>query len=431
VVDLSALNVVFLPSVTLVLLGVALRFSLRLLYGARGPSPDDAIHLLTRILSWGLIIVPGIALLAITINWLTLLLAAAILTAAAEAVFAKRSIQRRAAWELVLASRRGNRSLGESLQFHEARFTGIVGRAYRRLTAELQQGSPWTDAVWNNQEALPREAATYARLYQTAATPEAAADEASSGRDLAIQQLQQLLVQQASYLVTVTAMMTAVFIFVGIKIVPSYLDILADFSLPTPPITESLIQAFNLAESTGAAPIIGLSIIAGILAAGVVYVCYLCDWPVLQPLTDRFGIGRHQAYLLRLLALGVEQHMPISEVLGRLDSGRGAYWSGVVRRRIAAARRRIAEGAEWQAALKKSSLISAGDAATLRVAQQVGNLPWAMRLLADRKLALLASRWTMLFQLLFAAVILVLAAITCWYAVAMFVPIIDCIWTLL
>jgi type II secretory pathway component PulF len=433
VVNFEVLDKLFLPSVTLILLGLALRVSLRLLYGARGPSPDDAIHLMTRILSWGLLIIPSAVLFVMSINWLSLLMLAAIIEAVTEVMFARRAIQRQAAWDLLLASRAGNRPLSESLQFHQARFTGIVGRWYRRLAADLQQGAPWTDAVWNNRRALPREAAAYARFYQNATPAEAAAGEADERRDMGMLQLRQSVAQQLAYLATIVAMGIAVLAFTGIKIIPSYQSILADFSMPTPLATQELIRFFDVVGNgvNGVnVPLIALGLSAAILVAGVINVFYLCDRPILQPLTDRFGFARHQAQVLRLLALAVGQKIPINDALAYLESGRGGYSSGVVRRRIAAASRRIARGAEWQTALQDSSLINARDAATLRTAQEVGNLQWAMRLLADRKLTLLATRWTVWFQVLFTAAMLLLALFVLWFSVAMFAPITEMIWEL-
>lgn len=428
-VGLEALDRLFVPSVTLLLLGLALRIALRLLYGARGPSPDDAVHLLTRILSWGLIIVPSAILFAMSLNWLSLLMLAALVDAASEVMFARRTNQRQAAWDLLLASRAGNRPLSESLQFHQARFTGIVGRWYRRLAADLQRGVPWVDAVWKNRRALPREAPAYARLYDTATPPESLG-ELDFRRDMGLYQLQQSFGQQFAYLMTVALMMIAVFTFVGVQIIPSYLDILADFDMSAPAATQSLILFTDVVGNSVNFPLLIVALSLFLLVSLAVGICYLCDRPVLRPLTDRIGFARHQAQVLRLLALAVGQQQPMTEALAQLESGRGAYSSGVVRRRIASARRRIAGGAEWQNAMKEASLLTANDAATLRTAQEVGNLPWAMRLLADRKLSLLTARWGAVFQLLFAAAMLLLALIVLWFCVAMFLPIVDVIWNL-
>lgn len=424
------LDHLFLPSASLLALGLALRVSLRLLYGARGPSPDDAVHLLTRILSWGLIIVSGAILFAMMLNWISLILLAAILGAVTEVTFARRAIQRQSAWDLLLASRHGNRSLGESLQFHQARFTGIVGRWYRRLAADLQRGMPWTEAVWNNRRALPREAAAYAWLYQTATPAEASAGEASERRDMGMHQLRQTAVQQLAYLAMIAAMMIAILTFANLRILPDYESIFGDFSMASPPVTRWLNIFFITLDSAMNLPLFLAAVALAIGFLLIVGILYLCDRPVLRPLTDRFGFARHQANVLRLLALAVSQQLPVSDALAQLAAGHGAVSSGIVRRRLASARQRIADGVEWQTALTSSGIISQSDAAMLRAAQEVGNLPWTMRLLADRKLTLLVGRWTVTVQLLFAASLLLLALLVFWFALALFTPIVEVIWKL-
>lgn len=424
------LDHLFLPSASLLALGLALRVSLRLLYGARGPSPDDAVHLMTRILSWGLIFVSGAILFAMMLNWISLILLAAILGAITEVTFARRAIQRHSAWYLLLASRHGNRSLGESLQFHQARFNGIVGRWYRRLAADLQRGMPWTEAVWNNRRALPREAAAYAWLYQTATPAEASAGEASERRDMGMHQLRQTAVQQLAYLAMIVAMMIAILTFANLRLLPDYESIFGDFSMASPSVTRSLGIFFNVFDSAMNLPLFLAAVSLAISFFIVVGILYLCDRPVLRPLTDRFGFARHQANVLRLLALAVSQQLPVSDALAQLAAGHGAVSSSIVRRRLAAARQRIANGVEWQTALSGSGIISQTDAAMLRAAQEVGNLPWTMRLLADRKLTLLVGRWAVTVQLLFAASLLLLALLVFWFALALFTPIVEVIWKL-
>ncbi len=178
-------------SLTLVLLCLCYRISMRLLYGARGPAVDDSIYLFMRIFSWGLLLAPAAVLAVVTVsvciewgrtasmpgrgwvagpmastslliiltaNWITVLCLAVMLEAAFELVMRRRSVQRRAAWRQVAASLARGRSAIESLRFHEPRFTGIVGRWYRRLVADLERGAAWPTAIWENRRAFPREA---------------------------------------------------------------------------------------------------------------------------------------------------------------------------------------------------------------------------------------------------------------------------------
>jgi type II secretory pathway component PulF len=246
---------------------------------------------------------------------------------------------------------------------------------------------------------------------------------------VAVADLRQHIYQRFAYLATVSVMLVTVLTFVMIKIVPSYQEIFEDFDLQITPVTQGFI-AFS--ESVGVLlgiPIL-LTFVALTLGAAIIGILYLCDFPILQPVFDYIGVAQHQAHVLRLLAAWIARGAPLSKALAELEDGRFGYPSPLIRRRLGDARRRILGGHEWTEALRRSALISASDAATLRTAQEVGNLPWAMRLIADRKLRLMAFRWSVIENVLFTAVILALGLVVFWYAVAMFYPITRLIWSL-
>ena len=70
----------------------------------------------------------------------------------------------------------------------------------------------------------------------------------------------------------------------------------------------------------------------------------------------------------------------------------------------------------------RASLISETDATVLRSAQAVGNLPWALRMLAARKMRLATFRWAITQQVVFVLLILFLGFLVFVFAVAMMVP---------
>ncbi|MBA3480389.1 MAG: type II secretion system F family protein [Pirellulales bacterium] len=412
---------IFLPSLTLFLLGIALRVSLRLLYGARGPAADDGLYLFMRVMSWTLLVAPGVVFIVSTMHWASLLLLIVIFESVVELVVARRQAHRESAWRLLMMAVASGQPLGWSLRFHQARFKGIVGRAYRRLVADLEHGAPPIEAAWANRAALPREAPAYLGVLAASPTQASTARQFVELEDAGVVEVRQHIYQRFAYLATVAAFLVAVLVFVLIKIVPSYQEIFADFDLELPKVTRSFIGFANSAGVAMAIPIVAAFLLM-ILSASAVGIMYLCDVPVLRPLTDRLGFSNHRAHVLRLLAASFAQGVPVAESLAHLAEGRLSYPSLPVRRRLYKAQHLVASGDEWQSALEQSSLINANDAATLRAAQQAGNLPWAMQMLADRKLRLLAFRWSAIENVLFTAVILLLGAVVFWYAVAMFVP---------
>jgi type II secretory pathway component PulF len=181
-------------------------------------------------------------------------------------------------------------------------------------------------------------------------------------------------------------------------------------------------------DSLGAPLVILACVVAPVLA--VIGILYLCDVPVLQRLSDRMTTFRHRAHVLRLLAAGFDGRQPINQTLSRLAAGGAPYPSAVVRRRLDRAARLAAAGQPWQDALQQSALISATDAAVLRSAQAAGNLPWACRLLADRKVRIASFRRSILQQAAFVAVTFFLGFLVLIYAVAMITPLADLVQSL-
>ncbi len=414
----------YIPSITLFLLGVALRVSLRLLYGARGPATDDGVYLFMRTMSWIMIVIPTIVFLVATTHWVSLLLFAIVFEAVVELVVARRTAQRESAWRLLLLALESGQPLAESLRYHAGRFRGIVGRWYRRLIVDLDHGAPLVEAVWANRAALPREATVYTSVLTLPQGASSGPSRFAELDDVEVLELRQHIYQRFAYVGMVAMLTMAVLSFVMIKIVPSFQEIYADFDLQLPQITVLFIkfsENFGPLLSVPAA----LAFLAVVMGGTVVGILYLCDIPVLQPVFDLLGFTQHRARVLRLLAASLDGGLPLSQALSRLQDGRFGYPSPLVRSRLNQTSARIDAGHEWTEALRRSSLVTVTDAALLRTAQDVGNLPWAMRMLADRKLRLMSFRWSAIENVVFASVILFIGFIVFWYAIAMFVPLVD------
>lgn len=425
-------------SLTLVALGLCLRLSLRLLYGARGPAADDGIYLMMRILGWGLFVLPMAVLSVGGANWLSLVLLAAVAEALFELLLARRAAQRQSVWRLIVGAIQARRSPVEALRLHQNRFTGLVGRWQRRLTRDLEQGVAWPLAIWKNRAATPRVAPAFAAMAASGAGLENLPTDFDDADDPVTQQMQQQTVQRFIYLGTVAAVLVAIAIFVLVKIVPSFQSIFEDFDLSLPSITVAMISLSLAVERVFGEPVelwtgfeippmISLFIFVLVPAVLVIGILYLCDIPVLQRLTDRLTLFRQRSRVMQLLAVAFDQGVTVDAALTQLCNGRTAYPSRVVRRRLAAARRAVLGGNEWQDALERAGLISRSDVVVLRSAQAAGNLPWALRLLAERKVRVAIFRWSLVQQIVFVALVLFFGFIVFWFAVAMLVPLSDLI----
>lgn len=416
----------FAASLMLVALGFALRMTLQLLYGARGPSPDDGIYLFIRILSWGLIIIPSMLFFIGTTTWLAPLLLVAVVESVIELFVARRSAQRQSLWQLLLMSLTSGRPLADSLRYHQARFNGSFGRRFRRLLADLDRGISWNYAVGNNRGLFPPEAPSYAALLATSPTVAADAQSLVKPRDAAYVEVRQQIVQRLSYLGLAAFMMLAVSSFVMIKIVPSFQMIFEDFDLELPHLTIFVINVGGWFEQYMLAPLV-MIVLALFLASAAIGILYLCGVPVLRPVIDRLTFSYHEAQILRLLAVAFRQGLPVSEAFKRLEAGIGAYSSPLARRRLQSAHSIALSGRTWIDALRTARLITGSDAASLAAAQQVGNLPWAMEFLADRKMRLLGFNWSAVITVLFTFIVLCFGFMVFWFAVAMFIPLINLI----
>src|SRR4029077_3894860 len=96
----------------------------------------------------------------------------------------------------------------------------------------------------------------------------------------------------------------------------------------------------------------------------------------LHRLGDQLFRGRSTADVLRIIAVATESRQSLSAVLSRLAS---VYPSAATRRRLAPVAKSVMAGEDWRVALYQGRFISQAERSLLGTAQQVGNLPWALR----------------------------------------------------
>jgi type II secretory pathway component PulF len=229
--------------------------------------------------------------------------------------------------------------------------------------------------------------------------------------DPAMQRLQQQTIQRFVYLATVTFVLAAVLVNYCLYVAPTIPRIVGEYDVQGTFLTHFAgrmsetvaalagpIKTVGIFELPIRATLAGLSVVLGLIVFGGLY---LAGLPVLRPVTDRLTMFRHRSRVMQLLAAAFEQGQPVDAALMQLCHNKSAYPSRAVRRRIAAARKLVVGGGEWQDALWRAGLIGESDVVVLRSAQAAGNLPWALRLMADRKSRLALFRLTLLQQALF------------------------------
>jgi type II secretory pathway component PulF len=87
----------------------------------------------------------------------------------------------------------------------------------------------------------------------------------------------------------------------------------------------------------------------------------------------------------------------------------------------------LAAGGDWSASLRRHGLIGKADQAILTAAARAGNLPWAMREVAEGNRRRFAYRTQALLQVFFPAVVVALGIVVLLVAVSVFLPLIGLI----
>jgi type II secretory pathway component PulF len=419
---------------TLILLGLALRMALRLTYGARGPEPGDPVYVLLMITSWVLLILgvmPAIfggvlamfggivALLGVIISFIVALLAAATLV---QAVIQRRMAQRRSVCRMVaLLVEHGGR-LESSVLMTGRSMRGIVGRAANRLFKSLEGGAPLGVALTHNSSALPSQAAAYLAAGSSRPARLDALRELSHNDQSELATIWRECVDRVLYLSFVLVIMSVLFWFLMVR-ASVFQSVFREFDLELPRMTQ---LAFALSEFVGrylAAPIF-LAFVLMTLAAMVISIFSLCDVPVMGWLSDRLFRGQRKADVLRILALATAHRQPLSDALYRMSR---VYPSTGIREQLRSVVDAVADGADWRDALLRFKLVTQGEHGLLRTAEQVGNLPWAMRTIAKRNEKRAVYRLATALQIVYPMAILLLGAFVGFFVISNFVPLVQLI----
>jgi type II secretory pathway component PulF len=280
---------------------------------------------------------------------------------------------------------------------------------------------PITAAVKRHPKALPAEAAAFLSAGTSKAARQSALHELSRSENTELTAIWRTCIDRFSYLAAVMLFMMAAFAFIMIKIVPEYVKIFDEFDLQLPAMTEAAVGTSLFITRYLLAPII-FSLTACMLVAAIVCICYLADVNALKWFTDRIFRGRQIADVLRILAIATEHQQPLNDVLNRLTMVYPAAWT---RRRIMVAATQVEAGADWRDALRNARIITKAEQSLLKTAEQVGNLPWALRQVAQRREKLAVYRLAARLQVLYPLIIILLGAFVGFYAISLFLPIVQ------
>jgi protein transport protein HofC len=212
--------------------------------------------------------------------------------------------------------------------------------------------------------------------------------------------------------------------FILYFISPKFEAIFADFGIALPETTLFTFRAGHFLLGSGAIAIPVLLEIAVFLYLPFAYFGWV-NWEF--PFVDQVFRRRDSAAILRSLAIGVDAGQPMSSSVGLLA---GFYPKAWMRRRLQRVHDDLAAGGLWFESLWHRGVVRKADAVLLESAQRAGNLPWALRALADSNERSLGYRLQAWSQFLFPVIVIAVGSVVALVALAYFVPLINLIQSL-
>ncbi|MEE8451059.1 MAG: type II secretion system F family protein [Thermoguttaceae bacterium] len=296
---------------------------------------------------------------------------------------------------------------------------GLFGQQTAHLARLLRDGVPLPVAMKQSWTLYPMEIKPILHVGQESGAMAAALRHAASRQD-AYRKVLGEVAGKLAYLFVVVFFAINILTFVMLKIVPSFQKIFEDFDAELPPLTQTLIDVSSWFVPFG---FFSFLIVPAFWAAIGYTVLRYYGWihwdpPGLSRLARRLD----SAVILDSLALAAERQKPLAATLAVLAN---TYHKGDIRGRLHNVVCDINAGADWCDSLAKRGLVTRADRAVLQAAQTAGNLPWALREMADsgrRRLALRLQAWV---QVAYPPVILTLGAFVAFVVVALFLPLIH------
>ncbi|HEV3121827.1 MAG TPA: type II secretion system F family protein [Isosphaeraceae bacterium] len=342
----------------------------------------------------------------------------ATVVAAIVVVFAKRSTQQDSLlWVMALALER-RMPLAPGVVAVSDQFGFVFRNRILALARRLGEGVPLPQALALVPGLLPRPVLVLIRLGWETGTLPAAVREATDMRANR-RPNRTPLAGKVAYLVGMLMFIQGMGGFLSYFVLPKIESIFADFGVALPEMTMLLVGLTFWVVRSGA-----LAVLSFLEILALLYVpLYYFGWLRLRiPFVGRFARRRHVVVILRGLAVLVESDKPLTTGLSVLAR---FYPEKSVRRRLARVNWCVEQGGNWWDCLRWQGLVRPAEAAVLASAQRAGNLPWALREIADSGERQLDFRLQIWAQLLFVANILCLGALVFLIVAGYFSPLVT------
>lgn len=408
----------------LILLGIAALVAVRFFYYDRSEEPEDALHLAMNVVGRTMIATGVVEGCVFLLSWFTLLLAGATVVVALIAHWRYRA-NRRAALLVAMASAADKfMPLGPAAEAFADEWRGSFRPRAKRLARALEAGTPLPQALRHAGGLVSPKAFSIIEAGQEAGVLSDAIGEAAR------QSLPRESLAKASlpiwYLVDMLFVAAGVIAFMMIKIIPAFIKIFSDFDADLPPLTILLIDAANFLAIYFyiAIPLVFPLALAAFHFAMRYFGLSTWDPPLIAGIARRLDV----AAVLKLLAVVAAADRPLEPALAAFAR---TFPNDSLRRRLRRVRDDVSHGADCWESFRIHGLLKAREAAMLKTAERVGNLPWMLGETSAGIERRFAYRLQIASQFAMPAVVLTLGGLVFTVVVGLFLPIVALIEKLL
>ena len=327
-------------------------------------------------------------------------------------------------WTLALAVRQ-DLPLAEEVDAFAEPYGSRNKRIYHALSNRLRDGRSLGEALEMTAGALSRPIASELRSAEEAGTlPQVLSDIAARQTTmLGRSQMDNsfaIVILYGWVLLTIEA---AIVGFIMYWIIPKYKAIFEDFGVELPSLTVSAIQASDLFVNYFylVMSLLELPVFVALAAA----LAYCIGWGNLNyPLLMRWFPRRDAPSLLRSTSHAVQADQPLADVVAAMAH---QHLRSDMRQRLLRVARALELGQPLWEPLRSEGFVSGREADAMAAAQRAGNLPWAMRTLANGMESASRHRTRFWLEIVKPALVVSVSVLVGWFVLAMFLPLVKLI----
>ena len=325
-------------------------------------------------------------------------------------------------WVMAMAVKSG-RPLADEINAYAQGTWGAHHRRLMDMAERLREGAPLTEIV------VPQGLIPYSATVQI----QTSLGSTSLGEvlgDAAIRATQNLVDDQEkntirSSLVYPMALLAIVFVVVGFLmyyIIPKFKRIFFDFNTDLPEITKSLIFVSDLINNSIGVLFLPMLFIPLALLALTSFAEYHGWQAFMQTTVGRWRVRWNTPDVLRALSVRIADHEPADQILSRMAEHSGPLR---LRKTLNLAIENIRSGDECWRTLQLVGILRGNEVAILENAQQTGNLPWALKTLAESIDRRRVFQTAAMFEVVRPIFLVGIAILVGFVVVAMFMPLIK------